>query len=752
MMYNIRNPIHHTVYFYMKSFFHTVKQSFLCVGRAILRQYERFSAYAERRPIRIMLMLALLLNLLTEILSRRSPIEGVAFALLHPYVFCLNALIVFLTLSLSLLFARRAFALVLISVGWLILGIANCVILGMRNTPLAAIDFGLITSCFDIITVYLSIPALLLILIAFLLVVLGLIKLFRVTKKLGRPSFSRLRSLVFSAFLWGISACILLFSVGIGALETAFADLPGAYGDYGFAYCFSLSVLDRGVDRPEDYSDTEIDAILGELDAQSTALWESDTQPTVSDGTPHERPNIIFVQLESFFDVNRLRGMSFSENPVPVFSALKAQYPSGYLTVPSIGAGTANTEFEILTGMNLDDFGAGEYPYKTVLRRQTTESIAFNLRNLGYTAHAVHNNTGAFYDRNKVYSSLGFDTFTSLEYMQDVSYNPLGWAKDACLTDSIRRCLSSTDGADFVFAVSVQPHGRYPDEEATADNAYDTTSLLDRLFDETENDTAPGGNLTGNVTTELTEAELAAQRIDVMGIADAGLAAQYRYYVNQLAETDAFIGALTDLLSVSDEKTVVVFYGDHLPYFDYTENDFADGSTPFETEYVIWSNYDIQSPANEAVTDSMPAYRLAATVLDRLSIHEGIITRLHQTQSGSADHLAALEMLEYDMLYGDMEAWNGINPHLPTMLTMGIDPIRVSSLRTVGNALYVTGENFTPFSVVKIGDTLTETVFINAATLLVPDAPLPTDMRVSVVQAGSERIVLSESNAVRYQP
>lgn len=69
-------------------------------------------------------------------------------------------------------------------------------------------------------------------------------------------------------------------------------------------------------------------------------------------------------------------------------------YSSGYFKVPSVGAGTANTEFEVLTGMNLRYFGPGEYPYKTVLKDQTSESAATALAALGYGTHALHNNGG----------------------------------------------------------------------------------------------------------------------------------------------------------------------------------------------------------------------------------------------------------------------------------------------------------------------------------------------------------------------
>ncbi len=734
------------------SFFHNIQSAFSRIGAALLSVYVRFCTCAAEKPFRLMGVLALLLNLLLEILGRRSPLAGITFALLHPYIFLLGALIVYLTLTLSYLFARRAFALTVISLLWLILGIVNCVILGMRNTPLAAIDFGLITSCLDIITVYLRIPALILIALALAAVILVMLRLFRIAEPLPAHSFSRGRGLLCVGSTAAIFAAILLFSVRTGAVQTKFADLPGAYADCGFAYCFSISVVDRGIDRPDGYSDDEIDAILTAIESQTDAEESNaEAPPGTETAAASGMPNIIFVQLESFFDVNRLRDITFSENPVPVFSALKEQYPSGYLTVPSIGAGTANKEFEVLTGMNLDDFGAGEYPYKTVLRHRTAESLAFNLRSLGYTAHAIHNNTGAFYDRNQIYAALGFDTFTSLEYMENVTYNPLGWAKDAVLTDTVQQCLRATDTADVIFAVSVQPHGRYPDEEAAAHtDAYDTATFLDRLFDEAAEPTAPtGGHLTGNVTGVLTPEMLAAQHIDVYGIEDEGLSAQYRYYVNELYETDAFIGALIATLSDFDEQCAVVFYGDHLPCFDYTSDDLADGTTPFETEYVIWRNYDV--PEMPAADRNLSAYQLAAAVLEQLSIHEGILTQLHQTHAGDDDYLSALRMLSYDMLYGDMEVWGGICPHLPTVLQMGIEPITVTGLRALGASLYITGQNFTPFSTAVISGDLCETVYIDASVLLVPDASVTEGMTVSVAQTGSERIILSESGSVVFR-
>lgn len=115
--------------------------------------------------------------------------------------------------------------------------------------------------------------------------------------------------------------------------------------------------------------------------------------------------------------------------------------------------------------MSLKWFGAGEYPYETVLQKTTCETICYNLASHGYTSHAVHNYKGNFYDRSNVFSHLGFNTFTPIEYMNGIKTNALGWAKDTVLTRYVMSALKSTEGPDFVYCITVQGHGKYPTEE-----------------------------------------------------------------------------------------------------------------------------------------------------------------------------------------------------------------------------------------------------------------------------------------------
>ena len=158
-----------------------------------------------------------------------------------------------------------------------------------------------------------------------------------------------------------------------GGISADFSNLSDAYNDYGFGYCFLLSIVDRGVDKPDDYSREAVQDILDTIPAG-----------TDSGAAGNTKPNVIFVQLESFFDVNTLAGVTYSEEPLPNLKRLAAMYPSGQFEVPVIGAGTVNSEFEVLTGMRVKDFGAAEYPYKSILSEKTCETIAYDLLASGY--------------------------------------------------------------------------------------------------------------------------------------------------------------------------------------------------------------------------------------------------------------------------------------------------------------------------------------------------------------------------------
>ena len=220
--------------------------------------------------------------------------------------------------------------------------------------------------------------------------------------------------------------------------------------------------LGCAVSNASGYSTEAVAEIVKDMDPEETG--GELTYPVFDESDHLEQPNILLIQLESFFDVNTIIGSEYSADPTPTFNRLCRNFPSGLLYVPTIGGGTANTEFEVLTGLDLDFFGAGELPYNTIMQQTAVETINFDLKEHGYTATAIHSNGATFYSRNLVYPNMGFDRFVSLEYMQDMKYTSLGWAREAELTREVLRALETTEGRDVVMCISVESHGKYAEE------------------------------------------------------------------------------------------------------------------------------------------------------------------------------------------------------------------------------------------------------------------------------------------------
>jgi len=697
---------------------------------------------------------ALLCCIFVELCSRTSLVSLLSYFLNDPFVFLYNTWIIAATVGICLLFRRRSFVMMVVLFLWAVIGVTDMILLSFRTTPFTAVDLLLIKSAFTIMNRYMSPFMIVLVIVALAAALAGLFFLFKKAKKVEE----KINYYIVVPFCSAVIALTFAFSglgMTTGLLDRNFGNLAQAFHDNGLPWCFMNSLLNTGIDRPEGYSPEEMEGLLGEIEeniqdisvtpgAESkiptktpnpTTVPESPvptkepevTQPPEITAAPEEEepenpaaekeyPNILFLQLESFFDPNYIENAFFSTNPVPFFTYLKENYPSGFVSVPSIGAGTANTEFECIAGMNLDMFGPGEYPYKTLLKERTCESIPYALKNLGYTTSAIHNNDGTFYGRNEVFAKLGFDYFISQEYMRGCEFNELGWMRDDILTGEIMKILQKTEGRDYIYTISVQGHGAYPAEPLLEDPAVDV-----------------------RLPEELSDYYY-----------------QYLYYVNQLYEMDTFIRELVLTLAAYPEDVVLVLYGDHLPSLGLSEEVLENGDL-FQTDYIIWSNFELQAEDKD-----VQAYQLGAYVCELLGIHEGVMMQFHQTAAEDEEYLDKMQLLMYDMLYGDMEVYDGVNPYEETELRMGVEDIEIknvyikySQVTESEPVLYVTGKNFTEWSRIVINGKEVETMYLNnqlLAATQIPKSELDEEVYYfSVRQAGSDDIVLSETAKYVYE-
>lgn len=592
------------------------------------------------------ILLATFINVLIETVSRKSFLAVIRYIGTAPFVFLLNSMIILLPFTLVFVVKRKVFTGSLFTVVWMGMGLMNGFLLTFRTTPFTAEDFRLAQYGINMITTYLSWFQIILTAAGGALVICGCMFLWK-RAPIDSAKIRYGAGILVIAASSGLVIGLTSLSMRTGLVAVHFGNIGQAFRDYGFPYCFSNSLVNTGISKPVDYSSELLDQI------EEEAL-----KPEYVFGVGENKtPNIIMIQLESFFDPAMWNGNPVTYNPIPFFKYLSNYYPSGYLNVPSVGAGTANTEFEVITGMNLDFFGPGEYPYKTVLKDTSCESTAFDLKQLGYKAHAIHNNEATFYDRNNVFSQLGFDTFTPIEYMYGVERNPIGWCKDKILTGEILKTLKSTKGNDFIYTISVQGHGKYPD---------------------------------------------------------------FEYYCDQLREMDDFIRELINSLNLLPEPTVVVLYGDHLPGFSWTEEEMRNNSL-YQTQYVVWNN--LQLPVKKKTVE---AYQLSAYVLNMLGIHEGTMMRFHQNymdqkQPDSEAYLEAMQALEYDILYGTHEIYDGESPFKATNLQMGIDPVQIDKVVYHDSDILVYGDRFNAYSKICINGKPLETIYAWPELLIAAD-------------------------------
>ena len=683
----------------MKKILRNIKAKlFTKVEKQHSEEYLRRIAFLNKYSLLFHALLSCGIVFVVEILSRRDFLSACSFVGGHSGAFLFNAFIVFASLSLVYLFRRRAFFRIIISGFWIILGIINGCILSNRVTPFGFTDLKCINDLFAMNnTNYFTAEEATIVVIG-----LGLFALFCAVLFIKGPRYQgRIHKIVVLASI--VSVMFIGLPVTTSAAQNAnvvasyFSNIAQGYENYGFIYGFSSSVVDRGMSKPDDYTEEHV--------AEITDKAESSKQETTV--TKDDAPNIICVLLESFCDPDEIKFLHYNDDPIPTFHKLEENYSTGYLTVPVVGAGTANSEFEVLTGMSMQYFGTGEYPYKTILKKTDCESTAADLASIGYGTHAVHNNGGNFYSRVNAFSMMGFDTFTSKELMNIQTYTPNGsWATDDILVDETIKTLDSTPNQpDFTYTITVGTHGDYPKEQVIENPKYTANGAFD---EETRN--------------------------------------QWTYYINQLNEVDTFMADLIDKVSKRDENTVIVFFGDHLPTMGLQDSDMRSGDI-YKTKYVTWNNMGLEKQDAD-----LYAYQLMASITNSVGIHEGTILNYHQTQMNSSDYLDGLENLQYDILYGDRYCYNGEDKYPATDIVMGIDPVTVdSATNSIGDSeVIIRGSNFTKWSKVFVNGSKVNTIFSGPNCLIISKDAISDGDTLQVNQMGSNNTVFRSSNTLTY--
>ena len=165
----------------------------------------------------------------------------------------------------------------------------------------------------------------------------------------------------------------------------------------------------------------------------------------------------------------------------------------------------------------------------------------------------------------------------------------------------------------------------------------------------------------------------------------------------------------------------------------------------YKTKYITWNNMGL--PKEDA---DLYAYQLLANTTDKVGIHEGTVLNYHQTQMNSADQVTyqdGLDLLQYDILYGQRYCYNGTDPYPASDLVMGIDKVSITNVAdsSMGDKVYIYGHNFTNWSKVYVNDEKVSTTYLSSGMLTIDKADVSDGDVITVCQVGSSDTIFRKS-------
>lgn len=665
----------------------------------------KFFEFLNKQALFLHIPMSMFIVFCLEWMSRHSFMAAVQFTIDHTGAYVYNCFVVFAIYSLVFLFQRRTFIRLIITAVFAILGLINCILLLNRVSPFGFTDFNMVG---DLLTMqdtkYFEVWQGLIIVACLIIFLLLMIRLFlRGPKAKSRFPFLLRAIMVVCCFI-SIPFVTKDFQRR-GILTTYFGNLALGYQDYGYLYGFGSSIFGLGMKEPEGYSQATVQNIVKKTSQPQSRVMKVNGK----------KVNIVVVLLESYFDPTEAKFLEMDRDPIPYFHRLEKNYSTGHLRVPVLGAGTCNTEFEVLTGMSTRFFGPGEYLQKTILKKTDCESYAANLTRLGYNTHVIHNNGANFYSRQNSFSMMGFHDFVSKEMLNITQMNPIStWPTDGVLIKPTMDAMNEDSNPDFTYTITVATHGNYPDYP---------------VFDETQS----------NVI-----------KVNAKG-KDEALNNKWKYYVNMLHREDTWIKNYISMLAQRDEPTLVLMFGDHLPTMDLHSNEVKTKDL-YLTKYITWNNFNMKKKDKD-----LTSYNLVAEYCNRLGIHGGTLMNYHQTRIKQKvkpekyRYNKGLYQLQYDLLYGKRYAYGGQDKYPATEVVMGVHDIALKRMDLYEDEVHLYGKNFTKWSQVYVNGEPVETTYNSGHYLTISAKNVKDSDTVVVKQMGSGEDDLRTSNTYIYR-
>lgn len=356
----------------------------------------------------------------------------------------------------------------------------------------------------------------------------------------------------------------------------------------------------KTMDKPNGYSQEAMEKISRKYTEQAKQLNQTRSE-NMTDNT------VIMVLSETFSDPTRVPGVSFSEDPMPNIRHVKAQTTSGLMLSPGYGGGTANIEYQALSGLSMANYSSTlSIAYQQLvpsLKWAPTLNQAWNKANGKGSSIAFHAYNRNMYFRDLNYKKFGFSKFYATDGTPQLKgLRPLDsawYASDESFYSEVLKKISSSDKKKFYQVVTMQNHMPY--ENFYPDNQFKDEDTSSNLQDDEKQ----------NIET----------------------------YTKGLSYTDQATAEFLNQLNHIDRPITVVFYGDHLPGIYSTAYSSKDNILGLhETDYFIWSN-DASKSSGTKLDDASSAYtssnyfsaQLASHLNAKVSPYLAFLTKMHET-------------------------------------------------------------------------------------------------------------------------
>lgn len=453
-----------------------------------------------------------------------------------------------------------------------LIGICEYYVVLFRAKPILPWDLVTIETAFTVLDNY-QYTGHVNILCSILLCILVLSVLFKVSPEKCCGLKKRLSIMVVNVF------AIMFFMTNI--LPDIYTDIwspLGSYSKYGTVASFIAFLPDIMYLEPLGYDENECETYL-------------QNEKTVKSNSNIQAENIIIIMNETFSDLRMFDENLLKEEYMPNIDFLQDNIIKGNLYVPVYGGGTANSEFEVLTGVSCAYIPST--PYEVFLDNNVSSLSSF-LKSKKFSTIAYHPYLAENWNRDEVYYNLGFDEFLSIDDMSNPEYIRCFVSDKSDYDFVIQQNAIKKENSFFIFNVTMQNHGGYEGTEISS--------------------------------------------VDLSSYGDFPQAEQY---LTLLQESDKAFSDLIEYYSNVNEPTLICMFGDHQASIEEGFYEVLYGKKlkdltaeehqqMYITPFYIWTNYDIE----EENIDKMSANYLSTLILNTagfdLTGYEAFLYRLFQ--------------------------------------------------------------------------------------------------------------------------